>query len=195
MELAPTLIATGWASGVNAYATVLLLGLLGRAGVGEVPDPLTTTPVLVAAAAMYAVEFVADKVPFLDNAWDAIHTAIRPAIGSVLGLEWGSLDQLTGLDEALAGAGSGATALASHAVKASLRLGINASPEPVSNVLASLTEDGLVAGVTLVALEEPKLAAAIAIVLLLGGAALVVVLWVRIRRALRAFLERRGAGR
>jgi hypothetical protein len=192
VELASTLISTGWASGVNAYATVLVVGLLGRAGVGEVPDVLTSTPVLIVAGAMYAVEFVVDKVPYLDNAWDAIHTLVRPAVGSALGLEFGATDGLDGLEEALAGGATGSTALASHAVKAGLRLGINASPEPLSNVLASLTEDGLAVTVAYLAIEQPELAAAIALALLALGIGLVVLLWTRIRRALRRFEERSG---
>jgi len=190
MELLPSLLSTGWATGVNAYLTVVVLGLAGRAGVGEVPDQLSETPVLVIAGLMFAVEFVTDKVPYLDNAWDAIHTAIRPAIASLIGVGYADADGLAGLDEALAGGGSGALALVSHAVKASLRLGINASPEPFSNILASLTEDGLVAAVTALSLEHPELAAAIAVVLLVLGIVLVVVIWRRIRSALRAFIER-----
>ena len=192
MELLPSLLSTGWASGVNAYLTVVVLGLAGRAGVGEVPDQLSETPVLVIAGLMFAVEFVTDKVPYLDNAWDAIHTAIRPAIASLIGVGYADADGLTGLDEALAGGGSGALALVSHAVKASLRLGINASPEPVSNILASLTEDGLVAAVTAFSLENPEIAAVIAVVLLIAGIVLVVVLWTRIRRAMGALLTRLG---
>ena len=140
MELVPTLISTGWASGVNAYATVLVLGLLGRAGFGTelVPEQLTETPILVGAGVMYAIEFVTDKVPYVDNLWDLISTAVRPAIGSAIGLEYASADNLDGLDQALAGGGSGAIALISHGVKAGLRLGINASPEPFTNILASL---------------------------------------------------------
>jgi hypothetical protein len=189
MELVPSLLSAGWASGVNAYLTVAVLGLAGRAGIGEVPEQLTQTPVLIAAVVLYAIEFVADKVPYVDNAWDAIHTAIRPAIASVIGVEYAGADALGGVDEALAGGGTGVLALVSHAVKASLRLGINASPEPVSNILASLTEDGLVAVVTGFSLENPEIAAAIAMALLVLGIALVIFIWKRIRRAMRALLE------
>ena len=82
MDLIPTLLSSGWASGVNAYLTVLVLGLGGRAGVAEVPEQLTETPVLAVAAVMFAVEFVTDKIPYLDNTWDAISTLIRPVIGA-----------------------------------------------------------------------------------------------------------------
>lgn len=196
MDLAPTVLSTGWASGVNAYATVALLGLLGRAGVGEVPEPLTSDVAIYGSALMYAIEFFTDKVPYLDNTWDAIHTLIRPAIASVIGVEFADADQVGTLDEALAGGGSGVTALTSHTIKASLRLAINTSPEPASNILASLIEDGLVALVVALALENPELAAAIVVVLLIAGTALVVFLWRRVRRAWRRMRERwrRGSG-
>jgi len=192
VDLVPTLISSGWASGVNAYLTVALLSLLGRAGWGEVPESLQSNGVLIAALALFAIEFVADKVPYVDNLWDAVHTAVRPAIASALGVVFAGDAGSTGLEEALSGGGSGAMALASHAVKAGLRLGVNTSPEPFSNILVSLTEDGVVAGVVLLALEHPVEAAVISVVLLIAGIALVTYLATRIRRALRGLRERRG---
>ncbi len=193
MDLLPSLLSAGWASGVNAYLTVLTLGLLGRAGLGEVPDQLTETPVLIVAAAMFGIEFFTDKVPYVDSAWDTVHTVIRPAVGALIGVGYAGDDGLDALDEALAGTGTGALALVSHAVKASIRLGINASPEPVSNVLASLTEDGLVLGVVAFSLEQPELAAAIAVTLLVAGIAIAIALWGSIRRAALALrMPRRG---
>ena len=194
MDLAPTLFSTGWATGVNAYATVALLNLLGRAGVGEVPDALEGDVVLVVALAMYGIEFVTDKIPYLDNVWDAIHTVVRPAVASAIGAAFGSEDDLRGFDEALAAGGSGGTALASHAVKASLRLGINASPEPASNIVTSLLEDGVVGVVVFFAVENPEIAAAIAAVLLAAGIALTISLWKRIRRAAAYLRDRYGRG-
>ncbi len=192
MEVLPSILSAGWASGVNAYLTVAVLSLAGRAGVGEVPEALHSDGVLYASVAMFAIEFVTDKIPYIDSLWDAVHTAVRPAIGSALGFELAGQEGLEGLDEVLAGGGSGALALLSHAVKASLRLGINASPEPASNILASLTEDGLVAAVTAFSLENPEIAAVIAVVLLVAGIILVVVIWTRIRRAMGALLTRLG---
>jgi uncharacterized protein DUF4126 len=194
LDLASTLFSTGWAAGVNAYATVALLNLLGRAGVGEVPDALEGNVVLAVSVTMYAIEFVTDKVPYLDNVWDAIHTAIRPAIASATGAALGSEEELRGFDEALAAGGSGATALASHAVKASLRLGINASPEPASNIVASLLEDGAVGVVVFLALENPEIAALIAALLLAAGIGLTIFLWKRIRRAAISLRRRYGRG-
>ena len=147
---------------------------------------------LTVALALFAIEFVADKIPYVDNAWDAVHTAVRPSIASAIGVAFAGDTGSTGLDQALAGGGSGAMALASHAVKAGLRLGVNASPEPFSNIVISLTEDGLVAGVVALALEHPVPAAVIAAVLMLAGAGLVVVLMVRVRRALSALRDRWG---
>ena len=88
MDLGATVFSTGWASGVNSYATVLVLCLLGRAGVGEVPEGFDQNWVLYAAAGMFAIEFVTDKVPFLDSAWDSFHTVVRPLIGVVLGFSF-----------------------------------------------------------------------------------------------------------
>ena len=194
MDLVPTLISSGWASGVNAWATVLVLGLLGRAGIGTeaVPEQLTETPVLAGAAVMYAIEFVADKVPLFDSVWDLGQTVFRPLIGGLIGVEFAAADGFAGLDQALAGGATGTLALASHAVKASLRLGINASPEPFTNIVASVGEDLAVGTVTALALQQPELAAAIALILLVAGATLVVFLWRRIRRAWAIVRERYG---
>jgi Domain of unknown function (DUF4126) len=198
VELVPTAISAGWAAGINAYGTVALLGLLGRAGVGEVPDPLTGTPVIATALVLYAIEFVVDKVPYLDNTSDLIQTPIRPAVASAIGALFGGEADVGSTHEALSAAGSGGTALASHALKTGLRLGVNASPEPFSNIVVSLVEDGLVAGVVALALEEPLIALAVVICLLAAGVALVVLIWSRIRRAWRRLREygwRRAPGR
>jgi hypothetical protein len=167
---------------------VALLGLLGKAGVGEVPQPLTRNPVIAVAVVMFAIEFVVDKIPYVDTTWDVVHTAIRPAVGSVLGVEFADANHA---DAVLSGAEGGTTALASHAVKAGIRLGINTSPEPLTNIVASVFEDLAVAGVVVLALEEPVLAASIAVVLLLTGAIVVLLLAKAIRRAFRAWRDHR----
>lgn len=191
MELIPIAISAGYAAGLNAYGTIVLLALLGRAGFGEVPDALTADGVIAGAAVMYAIEFVTDKVPYLDNVWDLIHTAIRPAIGGVIGVEFAELDQVTGTETVVAGGVGGSTALVSHGLKAGLRLGINASPEPVSNIFVSLIEDGIVAVVIALVLKEPLVALAVVIVLLALGIGLVIYLRKRIKRALERRRERR----
>ncbi len=191
MELVPTVISAGWAAGVNAYGTVAMLGLLGRAGVGEVPDPLTGTPVIVTALVLFAIEFVVDKVAYLDTTWDLVQTPIRPAVGSAVGALFAGDADVSSIDEALSAAGGGGTALASHGLKAGLRLGINASPEPFSNIVVSLLEDGMVAVVVALALEHPSTALAIVIVLMAAGATLAYLIWSRILRAWRAWKGRR----
>jgi Domain of unknown function (DUF4126) len=192
--LAPTVVSAGWAAGVNAYGTIAVLGLLGRAGVGEVPDELTGVPVIAVALVMFAIEFVVDKVSYLDSTWDVIQAPVRTAVGGVVGLLFAGEANVSSLDETLSAAGGGGTALTSALVKTGIRLGINASPEPASNIFMSLLEDGLVAGVTLLALEHPVPAAIVAGILLVLGIALVVFLATRIRRTVR-FLRERWSGR
>jgi hypothetical protein len=193
MELVPTTISVGYAAGLNAYGTVFMLGLLGRTGFGQVPHELTTGPILIAAGVMFAIEFITDKVPLLDSTWDILHTAIRPAIGSLLGISFADLDHVTGPETVAVGGAGGATALVAHGLKAGIRLGINTSPEPVSNVIASLTEDGLMAAVVALALKEPFIALAVVVVLLAVGISLVLFLRKRIRRALERRRERKAA--
>lgn len=186
-ELVPWVFTSGWASGVNAYAVVLLMGLLGRfAGVEAVPAPLLRTDVLVVAAVLFCAELVADKIPYVDSTWDAVHTVVRPAVGAALGAmlagDAGSFQQ------ALAATAGGVTALTSHAVKAGLRAAVNTSPEPASNIAVSTAEDVAVAGVVSLAVLAPWVAAGIAAVLLVSGLVLVGLLASRIRR----FTRRRG---
>ena len=164
----------GWASGVNAYLVVLVLGVADRVGgLSEVPDVLGRWDVLTVAGLLYAMEFVADKIPYVDSTWDAISTAIRPTVGAVIGVLLAG--DATSLEQAVLGVVGGGTALLSHLVKAGGRLAINGSPEPVSNVAASVTEDLTVLGVVWIAIEHPQLAAAIAAVLLVLGLVMLVV--------------------
>jgi Domain of unknown function (DUF4126) len=174
-------LTSGWASGINVYATILVTGLLGRyGGVEGVPDVLERNEILLPAAALFAVEFVADKIPYVDNVWDAVHTAIRPTLAAVLGALLAG--EANDLGEAVGAVLGGTTALASHAAKASLRLAVNASPEPVSNIVLSLAEDSVVVAVLLLAVDHPWWALAAALVLLVGSAALGLFLIRRIRQ-------------
>ena len=146
MEPLPAVFSSGWASGVNAYLVVLGLGLYGRVfNADGVPDVLTRTDVLVAAAVMYAIEFVTDKIPYVDSVWDTISTAIRPTVGAVIGVLLAG--DASSLEQATMGVVGGGSALASHLVKAGIRLAVNGSPEPVSNATVSVGEDITVAGV------------------------------------------------
>jgi hypothetical protein len=181
MESLAYVLTSGWASGINVYATLLVTGLVGRFGdVERVPDVLERTDVLLLTAVLSAFEFVADKIPYVDSAWDAVHTVIRPAVGAILGaLLAGEADDL---GEAAGAVLGGTTALASHAAKASLRLAVNASPEPVSNIVLSLSENAAVVGVLLLAIDHPWVAVAIAGALLVAAGALAVVLIRTIQR-------------
>jgi Domain of unknown function (DUF4126) len=194
VELLPAVLASGWASGVNAYLCVLVLGLVGRfAGIEAVPEALTRTDVLVVAAVLYALEFVTDKIPYVDSAWDVISTAIRPTVGVVIGLLVAG-DASTGLEQAVLAASGGGVALLSHLVKGGLRLIVNTSPEPVTNIGVSVGEDVAVVGVTTLAVVEPQVAMGLAGVLLAIGIGLLVLLWTRVRRGwlrLRSWRERR----
>ena len=195
MEALPLAFTTGWASGINAYACVLILGLLGRfAGADDVPHSLTTTPVLIVAGVLFAVEFVADKIPYVDSAWDAISTVVRPVIGAVLAALMSG--QASTLQQALIATTGGLVALLSHAVKSSLRLAINTSPEPVTNIAASSGEDVAVAGVMSLAAFHPEIALVIAGVLLILGLIAVYFAFRFIRRGyvrFKAWREQRGA--
>ena len=186
MELLPVVLTSGWASGINAYLVVLVLGLIGRfTEVAGIPEGLTRTDVLVVAAVMYLVELVADKIPYFDSLWDAVSTAIRPTVGAVIGLLIAQ-DAPT-LEQAILAACGGAAALVSHLVKGGLRLIVNTSPEPASNITVSVGEDVAVAGVTTLAVLNPGLALAIAALLLVTGILLLVLLWSRVLRGWRRF--------
>ncbi|WP_405165871.1 DUF4126 domain-containing protein [Nocardia sp. NBC_01499] len=192
MSALPLIFTAGWASGINAYAVVLLLGLFGRTGLSDsVPDALQRTDVLIAAAVLFLLEAVADKIPYFDSFWDALHTVIRPAAGAVVAAllagQDGSLPQLA------AGAVGGTTALASHLVKAGTRMAINTSPEPVTNIVTSTAEDVSVAGIVTLAIFHPLAAAIIAGILLVIGLLLVSLFATRIRRYLRRRRQRRQA--
>jgi hypothetical protein len=192
MSVLPLVFTSGWASGINAYAVVLLLGLMGATGASdEVPPSLQRTDVLVVVALLFLCEAVADKIPYVDTAWDAVHTVVRPVAGAVVAAllagHDGSLPQLA------AAAVGGSTELASHLVKAGTRMAVNTSPEPVTNVVLSLAEDLGVAALVVFALFHPVAAAVIAGTLLLLGLATVAFLFSRIRRFWRRRRERRSA--
>lgn len=161
------IVGSGWASGINLYGVVALLNIFGRLDIGAVPEVLQRTDLLIVSLIMYSLEFIADKVPYLDNIWDVVHTAIRPLGAAVLGVVL--VGDASGLGQALAGLGSGGLALTSHATKSTTRLAVNTSPEPVSNSIVSLAEDGLVAVVIFFAVEYPVVAIIIVAVLLVLG--------------------------
>jgi hypothetical protein len=188
MDTLPLSIANGWASGISAYAVLLIAGILGRVGYADTPEALQRTDVMIFVGVLLAIEFVADKIPYVDSLWDSVHTVIRPTIAAILGVLIAG-DAST-LDQAIAGTTSSVLALLSHLAKGGLRLAINTSPEPVTNVGTSLAEDGAVAGMTLLAWQHPWAAAVIALILLALGLTLAGFLFSRIRRGLLRFRRR-----
>lgn len=135
-------MGAAWASGINLYATLLTLGLLGATGNMSLPPDLQilTNPLVIGAAGlMFVVEFVADKMPGVDTGWDSIHTFVRIPAGALLAA--GSLGEVNSAVTLAAAILGGTLAAGSHATKAGSRVLINTSPEPFSNWLASLAED------------------------------------------------------
>jgi len=151
-------MGTAWASGINLYATICILGYMGSTGNMTLPtelDVLTNPMVMTAAGLMYCVEFFADKVPGVDSAWDTIHTFIRIPAGALLASSAvGDVSTAMELTTALLG---GTLAAGTHTTKAGTRLLINTSPEPVTNWTASISEDLLVIGGLWAALHHPVL--------------------------------------
>jgi hypothetical protein len=190
-ELVPLVFTSGWASGINPYLVVLLTGLAGRLTDLGVPDALMRTDVLIAAGALATVDFIADKIAYVDSTWDAVNTVIRPTAGAVIALLLSG--DATTLEQAVLATTGGTTAFASHAVKSGVRLAVNTSPEPASNVVVSLLEDVMVTFVVLLAMAAPWVAAAIALALLLFGIVLILLMWQGIQRVRAARRERRGS--
>jgi hypothetical protein len=197
MELALLGLALAGAltAGINLYATVLVLGLLERHHVLALPGDLHVLAdpwVLGVAGALFAIEFVADKVPWVDSLWDAVHTFIRIPAGAAIA--WGAAAGLPqGQQVALALVG-GTLALAGHGTKLSLRAGVNTSPEPFTNWAVSLAEDVFVVLTTLAAATHPAVALVVVALFLACAAAFFVALWRGLRRVFgRAFGGRPAA--
>lgn len=161
-------MGVAWASGINLYAAILVLGFGGSTGNIDLPEGLQTLQdpmVLSAAAIMYAVEFFADKTPGVDTGWDAIHTFIRIPAGAMLAAS--SVGDVTPALQIAAGILGGTLTGATHATKAGSRVLINTSPEPVSNWLASITEDIAVVAGLWAALNYPLLFIALLVLFIL----------------------------
>lgn len=166
MDLSTLAIAMGsaWLSGINLYATVLTLGLLERFHMARLPGDLSYlghTWVLAAAGLLYAVQFVADKIPAVDSIWDLVHTFIRVPAGAILAAgAFAHFDPKIRLIAMLAGGG---IALSSHGPKTATRLAANTSPEPFSNFLLSLIGDAIAIGGALIMSVHPVVLLAIAL--------------------------------
>lgn len=180
-------LGSAWTAGINLYATVATLGIAAAAGVIDLPPDLQVLAhptVITIALAMYFIEFFADKTPYLDSAWDAVHTFIRVPAGAILASR--ALGHVSPPVELAAMLAGGGIALSAHAAKATTRLAINASPEPFSNWLASFAEDVVALfGLWLVFTHPVAM-----LVLVLGFVVLVVWLAPRIWRGLAALFHR-----
>jgi hypothetical protein len=174
-------LGSSWVSGINLYATVATLGLLGRFAHLRLPgelDVVTNWWVIGVALFMFVIEFIADKIPVVDSVWDVIHTFIRIPAGAILAATaFGNFDRRVQVIALLVG---GSLALSSHGTKAATRALINASPEPVSNFVVSIAEDVLAVGSILIAVFLPVL------VFFVIGAGLAISIWI-LPRVLKFF--------
>lgn len=167
-------LGTAFAAGLNAYATVAILGAAQHFGLVALPTGLGILghpAVILAAGVLFFIEFFADKVPFVDSMWDAVHTLVRPAAAA--GLGWGIFSGQPEATQAIAALLAGSVALTSHGAKATTRAAANTSPEPFSNIVLSVIEDLMAAGLTALAITHPVLTAFL-VVVLLGLAVLVI---------------------
>ena len=167
-EWLPTLslaLGSAWTSGINLYATVTVLGLLQKFGATRLPgglDVLDNWWIIGVAGFLYLIEFFADKIPYVDTVWDAIHTFIRVPAGAVVA--YAATNQMDESVAVIATLLGGGLAFSSHGTKAALRAGANLSPEPVSNWVLSFAEDVIAFAGTLAAVFAPVLIAIVLII-------------------------------
>ena len=188
-ELFAVLAAVAFASGLNVYATVAVLGLSARFGHLPLPPELhllETWPVVGASLVLFVVEFFADKIPAFDLLWSALHTFIRVPVAALL--TYGATRQLSPAEQLLAAFLGALIALAAHGGKTALRAAVTPSPEPFSNISLSLSEDVLAVGLTWLATRHPYAAASVTLVLLI----IIFLLARLVLKAMRALF--RGAG-
>jgi len=154
-----------FAAGINLYATVAILGLASRYGWVALPPQYQVFDnnwIIGGALALYVVEFVADKIPWVDSAWDAVHTVIRPVGGALIAVA--TLGEQSTTMQTLVALFGGALAASTHFSKAGTRVLANASPEPFTNWILSIGEDAFVVGLGVLALKYPAAAAIVVIV-------------------------------
>jgi hypothetical protein len=161
-------LGTSFASGLNLYATVAAAGFFQRFGIIQLPDSLQVLAnpfVLGIAVVMFVVEFIADKIPYVDSVWDVVHTFIRPPAAALISYSaFGHVPEEWKITAALL---AGGVALTSHGAKATTRAAANTSPEPISNWTLSALEDALAVFLAWMAAEHPILTAAIVVVLVI----------------------------
>ncbi len=187
-EIAAALVAISFAAGLNVYATLATLGLLAHTGVLPLPAGLhivTNWWVIGASIALFLVEFFADKVPAFDLVWNALHTFVRIPVAAMLA--YGATAQLSPEKQLLATLLGGVIALAAHGGKTAVRAAVTPSPEPLSNIGLSLSEDALAIFLTWFATRHPYVAAGLAVCLL----AMIIILVRLVIRAVKALF--RGA--
>jgi hypothetical protein len=190
-SIAALIIASSFAAGLNIYATVLTLGILARTHVVQLPpglDPLGHTWVLITCAILFTIEFFVDKIPAFDLAWSVLHTFVRVPVAALVAYHASS--QLTPQMQIVATALGAAIALAAHSSKTALRAAVTPTPEPISNIALSTSEDAVAIGLTWFATHHPLLAATIAVVLLLAAAAAARALLRAIHRPLQRIFRR-----
>ena len=190
MELLATLGRTlgfSLAAGVNLYATVAILGLASRYQWVQLPEQFKAFDnpwIIGAAGVLYVVEFVADKVPWVDSIWDSVHTLIRPVGGAVIAVaSLGDASPTTTAAIALLG---GVVSASSHATKAGTRVAANTSPEPFINWVLSITEDLFVIGLSVITLKYPLIAFGVSIAILILIAMIARSIWKWLRRRMPA---------
>jgi hypothetical protein len=172
-----------FAAGINLYATVAILGLASRYNWVSLPPQYQAFDndfIIATALGLYVIEFVADKIPWFDSIWDAVHTAVRPIGGAVIAVT--TLGDATPTTEVLVGLLGGTLAAGTHFTKSGTRAVANTSPEPFSNWILSLSEDAFVIGLGVVALKYPVVAAGVVVVSVIMIAFFAAILWRAIRR-------------
>ncbi len=158
-------LGSAWTSGINLYATVTVLGLMQKLSAINLPgglDVLDNWLIIGIAGGFYLVEFVADKVPYVDSVWDVVHTFIRVPAGAVMA--YGATMEMDTSYVIAATLVGGGFALTSHGTKAAVRAGANLSPEPISNWVLSIVEDIIAIGGTILAVIAPILIAIVLVV-------------------------------
>jgi hypothetical protein len=184
-------IPLAFAAGVNVYATVAVLGLCSHYGLVALPQQFRAFdhPVVIGVAlTMFVVEFVADKIPWFDTMWDAVHTFVRPLGGALVAVA--AMGDASPAATTLAALVGGSVAMTTHLTKAGTRAAANTSPEPFSNWLLSLGEDALAVGISYGALTHPLIALTIAVVLLIVIAACASIIIRAVRRRVSRVRER-----
>ena len=160
-------MGSAWLSGISLYATVVTLGLLQKFGLAHLPGDLSVLShwwVIGVAGGLYAVEFIADKIPMVDSVWHTIHTFIRVPAGAIMAASaFGHFDPAVRTVALLVGGG---VALSSHGSKAVTRLAANASPEPFSNIALSVMEDVIAVGSSILMVFHPVVLLGMVIVFL-----------------------------